>query len=526
MAEPNAIIPTIDRRLSPANVACACLFLIAAFLRLYRPELVSFTADEGIHGVGAASISVFESFPMVGLPSVGIRNSALFLYVLAIPNLIWFHPLSGVIFVALVNLAAMALAWRIGKRVFGPWPTLVGMTLLTFAPWGVLYARNMWPPSCVVILCLWTIDSALLWLNDGSPRRLCWTIVLAFVCPQMHFSGFCAPVWLTLVLLIGRRRISWTAIVAGIVLGFATWGPWIYWQHFINRWQDIVQLLRNAKGTTTLAATVTSACQWWGVLLGSNDFDYWFGFTPEQLPELFPNWLIVGNRWLGMLLVAVAVVSCVWFLMRGSREARLLVVWSIMPIGMLAVLRPAMHPHYVWVAFPIPFLLIGGGMGDLIGRIAVGGKRRLAVTICVLWLTTTAAFEVGSMKGWFEYVAADRPTGAGHFQLSLRQRFLAVGSIMEDWKTSNANGISGYFSGEQPAYGYVFHYYIVSGRLARRPIDESLTYWVDEDHDEPLGNGALATLRDWKGFPNPTVVKQWRVGSSRIFLVRKESLRP
>ena len=84
------------------RLALAVLLLMATGLRLWESDLVPVTADEGSHVGQAMFIAVagLADWPLAGLPSLGVRNSALFIYLVTLAEMVWWHPLSGVVLVA------------------------------------------------------------------------------------------------------------------------------------------------------------------------------------------------------------------------------------------------------------------------------------------------------------------------------------------------------------------------------------------------------------------------------------------
>ena len=481
------------------------LLLLAAAPRFYRMDLISITADEGVHGLAAMRIAVFLDWPMVGLPSVGIRNSAFFLYLLALPNFFFRHPLTGAVLVAGLNLAAVFLTYRLTNRLFGRRSAFIAGLLIACSPWMIMYARNMWPPSCLAPLCLVLIDVALRWLDEGGRGRLLAIVLLGFVIPQMHFSGFCAPLWIMAVLWSGRRRLAVGPVLAAVALGLVTWIPWIAFQHFENEWIDIRQMIGTAKGKHTTFETLSASLRTYAMLLGSDGFAYWFGVPPSDLPNLFPRWLVIANRAASAALSLTFLVSLVWGIARASdRAIRLLLLWAVLPIPMLALIRPDVHPHYLLVAYPIPFVLIGALLGRRADS-AAGSTWALVMGS----LLVIVGLELAFLAGWYRYVAADRPNGSGHFELSYRQRRAVAVAVLDD-SGDRWIQVVGAFNQRSPAYDFVYDYETMVRGQHRRPEDDAVRYWLDErEGDQP------PRFRGW------AVEKLWRIGPTRIFRIRR-----
>lgn len=501
------------------------LLLLAAVPRLLEIDLVSITADEGIHGLFAMNVALFRNPPIVGLPSVGIRNSALFIYLLSVPYFVVWQPLAGVVFVAGLNLVAVYLAYRLAREWFGAWAAIIATVLYATSPWAVLYARNMWPPSCVAVVALWVIRTALAWLERGAARHLLLLTLLAFVVPQVHFSGFSATLWVVAVLAAGRKRLSEApqrnALLLGILLGIVSWLPWIYFQVAINNWIDVQQALRTAKGNSTAAITAIKAVTYFAALLESGHFDYWFGVAPADLPEYFQPPLLTACSAAGVMLIGAWCAALVWAVLPpADRIRRLLALWTVLPILLLLVVRPNMHPHYVLVAFPLPFVLIGAMAGRWIEQ---RPRPLFAQCLAVVIITAIGLVHLSFLVGWLRFLENGRTSGAGHFELSYRQRRSTVDSLFTAIPMVVEAGIGGFFTGQNPAYFLVYNYEQIRQRLYRRGIDKEHIFWIDEERGAELNPGAFEALREWDHFAPCTVVKHWRVGPSRVFLLRRGS---
>jgi hypothetical protein len=496
---------TVDRLLVAVVVAFACL------LRLWDLPLVSITADEGLHGLFARFVSLFdfEKYSVVGLPSVGVRNSALFIYLLAIPNFVVRHPLSGAAFIALLQVAAIFLTYRYALHWFGRTTAVTASVLWTFSPWAVLYARNMWPPSALAPFVVILLVVGTRWYMEGDRRSLRWCVLLAFIIPQVHFSGFCAPVWIGLLVLgrvNGMTARDWGTILLWSLIGLLTWAPWIYWQHVENHWQDLAQIGNAAKGKSefSFAALFT----YFFDLLHTSGLNYWFRTPESELPLYFPVWLAPIRSLVGWGLIAVFF----WGVVVAAKSAvgRILLLWTTLPLVMLSVLRPLIHPHYEFLAYPVPYLIIGIGMESLLRDRTSRWAGFLALLIVVATFGMT-------LDGWRRYIAEGRLDGGDRYQLSYRQRVTAVRSVIADSHGTHID-IAGPFSGQQPAYVLPFDHEIERISKGRWPRDRSRVYWMDELRGNDLSQKAMNDLANvWPYLRDVRIEKFWKVGPTRIF---------
>jgi hypothetical protein len=329
----------------------------------------------------------------------------------------------------------------------------------------------------------------------------------------VHFSGFCAPVWIGCVLFAGNRWLrtgaSLCSLAAGALLGLATWGPWLHWQHYANQWNDLRQLQQAAKGKSEFS--FVALADYYQSMLHSGRLDYWFQTPTSELPEYFPTWLAPVCWTAAALTLAATALALRRSL--DSSPARLLLLWCALPVAMLLVLRPLVHPHYVLVAFPAPFLLIGAWAQ----RWACDRVRRIVLAAS---LTFVSAAHVLLMVGWHRYLDADRLTGRDRYQLSYRQRRAAAIAILDDAGQRQID-IAGPFSGQQPAYQYPYLFELNRRSGGRWGVDQTHRYWMDESPGDSFSDAEKDQLARFPPyFSVDAVEKQWRVGPSRIIKLR------
>ena len=98
-----------------SRAAVGALLALALGVRLYAAYHARFDRDEAAAWEVALGIARGEAFPAVG-PGLSRSDAgtpgALFFYLMALPHLIVPHPLAGGVFVALLNVGALALAVR------------------------------------------------------------------------------------------------------------------------------------------------------------------------------------------------------------------------------------------------------------------------------------------------------------------------------------------------------------------------------------------------------------------------------
>jgi len=136
------------------------IVVVAAWLRLRQLGLMEFKADEAL-AVRIGRDIIHGDFRTVGLTSsAGAKNPPLFVYLAALPLLVWDDPRSPTAFVAVSAVVAVALLYFVLRRRFGGLAALTAAALLATAPWAVLYGRKLWAQDflpVVTVGLLWSL---------------------------------------------------------------------------------------------------------------------------------------------------------------------------------------------------------------------------------------------------------------------------------------------------------------------------------------------------------------------------------
>jgi 4-amino-4-deoxy-L-arabinose transferase-like glycosyltransferase len=510
------------------------ILLLAAFLRLYRLELISVTNVTAFQELTASSALSFEGWdwPLAGPPTEDIRSSAFLPTAIALAGVIWRHPFSGIVVVVVLNLCAVALVYRLCARQFGLPVAGIATLLYASSPWGVLYARLLVPASCLAVFTVLLVHLSLCWLEEKGKVQLTMMVVLAFAIPQIHFSGICAPIWLMVVLYPCRKQLSKLSLVCGGLLTAMLWAPWIAFQQ-ITGWGELQtwvgQILQTpaAHGYAFLHSINHLQC-----LLHSSNFDYWFGESPSQWPDYFPAW----QRWsLGVsavVLLALLLGSVISVMTRtADRPVRLLLLWVVLPVLSGTLLRTGLSPENMLIAYPIPFVLVG--------VMTVHLQKMLPQRIRLLPLTAVLAIcmvNVGFLASCARLVANGQVTSSGRYELSYHQRLAAIQSVLEDAGTGSVR-LVGEFAGWNPAYAYVLSYSGANPATTLDPQNEMVCYWLDEQPPtDGLSEAAWKNQKErqinlsisqYLGTPPDWVIERyWYIEKSQVYRLRFMKKKP
>jgi hypothetical protein len=505
--------------------------LLAAFLRLYRLDLVSVSNDTAYQVLYAST--AWSDWPLAGADTDEVRSSAFLVSAIAVVDLIWWHPFSGVVVVVALNLCAIAILYRMCAGQFGRLAAGISTLLYASSPWSVLFARTLLPASCLALFSVWLIHLSLRWLEEKRNAQLTMMVLLALAMPQIHFSGMCAPVWLVLVLYRGRKHVSILSLVTGGMLGAAVWVPWIVFQQRagwseVKTWAGQIIQTPQVHGRALLA----SVNHLQG-MLHSGKLDYWFGESPSRWPAYFPAWLCWGLSVAAVLLVLLF-VSALWSINRKPDRRMLLLAWWVaLPVLCGALLRTGLSPENMLIAYPVPFVLVGA-MAVQLQEMLPRPLRFLPTSV----LIGVAALHVVFLGECARFVADGRTSSSGRYELSYRQRRSAIEAVLRD-ADGDPVRLIGPYSGWHPAYEYVLLYEPTNQSDMSEDPDELVRYWIDQESPDPELSESrwrnkkerqinlevaeyLHTPPDWE------IERHWSVEESQIYrlrFARKQPLR-
>src|SRR5258708_2781528 len=118
-------------------IALAAILILAAILRLGAPGVVEFKTDEANLSERALDLVRGRDLPLLGIDSsVGVPNSPVSIYILAIPFAISSNPLVAPQFIGLLNVIAVGLLYAIARRYYRPLAAIVAGLLFAISPSG------------------------------------------------------------------------------------------------------------------------------------------------------------------------------------------------------------------------------------------------------------------------------------------------------------------------------------------------------------------------------------------------------
>ncbi len=200
----------------------AAILLLAGLLRLGAPGTVEFKRDEAALSLLALDIASGRDLPLLGIgSSVGVPNSPLSAWVLAIPYALSHDPQVATAFVGLLNVAAVLGVYVLARRYYGPWAALVAGLTLAAGPWAVIYSRKLWAQDLLPSFAVAALAAGILgFLEKKRAGQLLFLPLLA-VAGQIHFAALVLLPAAALLVWFGRRRLTrwfWFSLPLALLL--------------------------------------------------------------------------------------------------------------------------------------------------------------------------------------------------------------------------------------------------------------------------------------------------------------------
>jgi 4-amino-4-deoxy-L-arabinose transferase-like glycosyltransferase len=310
------------RSLSTAGPLAAIL-AVAAFLRFWKLTAVGFNGDEAVYTGTAASLRgdhalsalfpVFRAHPLL--------FQALLSLVLRIHESDW----AARAFAAMIGVAAVAMTFLLGRRLYGRYAGLLGALLLAVMPYHVIVSRQV--------------------LLDGL-MTLCATAAL--YCLVRYLQGG-APGWLlagggTMGAAILSKETS-VVLLGGLYAFFAlTPGARMRVRHLL----PAAGLMLAEVAVWPLALRLSGQGQ-----TGQN-YLLWQMFRPPNHGAWF--YLTVLPSWVGPEVLAAAFGGLVWLRREATWRERLLLAWLAVPAGFFTVWPVKGFEYLLPVAPPLAIL--------------------------------------------------------------------------------------------------------------------------------------------------------------------------
>jgi hypothetical protein len=380
----------------PHLIVLGLILLLAAFLRLNRLDLIDFRFDQAYPLQYAQDIVRGYLWGVQPHGSVASHPAA-YLYVMALPYLVTRNFMTVVTYRVLLDVAAVGLTWLIGARYFNKRVGLIASLLFAVAPWGIQFARNMWPVPQPLFSAVLLIG-----LLEIVQRRNPWGWALSglgiALVAGAHLGGvYVLPVALV-AFVIGRKSFKLGPALLGL-LPIALVAAAYLIHDAVRGFENLHTYLGAVGGGARFSADVLQFTAWLsgGTGLGSltgQSSAAWVAGTPGWSPlldGLQVAWLAASGIW-----VAVRVAQ------RRNLSALIVLAWLAIPIALQLVSSRPVMLQYLPVLLPAPFLLMALALDNwltlvasssrAVKMVAAGAAAMLVCAITLGQVATTLRF--------------------------------------------------------------------------------------------------------------------------------------
>ncbi len=386
LAEPGRTWPSTLKR-APTWVALGVIFLAAAYLRLWGLEHSPAGGDQATLLNIALRWVTQQKFPLAAnKSSVGLMNPPLLEYLLALPLFVRRDMVWVARFVALLNLASVALTYSILRVTLGLRTALLATLLYAVNPWAVYYSRLIWNPTPIPLFSTLLLGS-LLAFSTGRQKRG-WRLALIFLwlaaAIQLHLASLALIPAVALLFWFFRRHLRLKPLLLGALLFVLTFTPFIVYE-WQTGFSDLADFRQATGGTveTNLASFAIGL-----TLAGEEGIWHTLGAAWAQwrAAAAWGEWLVAAVPWL--LLTGLLVAGGRLLRRRAEFRARclqpataaLVVVVTLWSVPLLFYVRHSayLQTYYFLYLYPLTFILLALPADAALAPLAAlsAGRRR------------------------------------------------------------------------------------------------------------------------------------------------------
>ena len=420
------------------------IILIAAFLRLYRFDLIDLRFDEASALRFALDIIDGHWLSMAPYSGSVANHPPVYLYTLALPYLLT-HDFSVVTaYRAMLDVLAVAVCWALCMRYFNGRVAVIATLLFATAPWAVYFSRNLGilqPPLFSAIL--------LFGLLEALQRRNPWGWAIAglglALSTGSHLSALYLVPIVAVAVLLGRRTLRPMPVLAGLLPLAALMMIYLGYdatQGFSNA--RAILGFGGAPATFSLDSLRIALWQSGGAHL-SDLTGGAYGMWVAQLPAM-----LNGVETLQIAVLASSIPLLAIICMRHVRcwnhapwiGLWLLLAWWCIPVLMQMRHSQPIQMHYLLPLYPAPFILMGLGIDRVLTYATrlrtLAWLRTATATLAAVTLGVIALWQCTTVVRFADFVE-QYDTSTSGYGLPVRSAWTAA----QHARQAAAEGVSG-----------------------------------------------------------------------------------
>ncbi len=221
--------------------ALLLVMLLAVVLRLYRIDYAQYRGDDDMIVLLALQVLRSGELLLHGMSSsLGVDNGSVSVYLLALPLALGADEVGATVFVAVLNILAVALTYIFVRSFFGQRTALITTLLFAVNPWAVVYSRRIWLNANIpffTLLFMWSLFSACRPQQPiGAYGRVSLTVMQVVqggalglslsALAQVHLSGMVHLVTAGAAVIVGRMWHAPRMLLTAVVTFAATFAPY------------------------------------------------------------------------------------------------------------------------------------------------------------------------------------------------------------------------------------------------------------------------------------------------------------
>src|SRR5262245_465273 len=351
------------------------ILAVGALLRLYRLDLTWFNLDQARDVAVASSIIAGKSVPLLG-PSIGNTQAflgPLYFYLIAIPYSFARDPIAGAYFIALSNIAAIALLYQFVKECFDPSIALRATALYAVFPLALISSRVLWNPGFLPLFTVLFMRALYGVIMKGHSRSFIVLLALLAILLQLHMTTVSLVAIALLAFLVFRPRVKLGHVLIGMALFLLLLSPYLFYE-LSHHFENTRAMLTFATFDQSLATPKAFPGVLQNVLLLF--LPAYLGFiVKDQWPAPFLEWscIVYGIE---ALLFGLGIALCFYELVRSGRQGRtdavmarrrtlLLLLWLAVPILVVSHKKTVIWWYYLDTLYPSQFIVVAIALSRL-----------------------------------------------------------------------------------------------------------------------------------------------------------------
>jgi 4-amino-4-deoxy-L-arabinose transferase-like glycosyltransferase len=387
---------------------------VATFMRFVEPGVLEFLHDEAYLSLLAQDMVSGKGVPLTGMPSsVGVPNSPVSVYIMALPYAVTDNPQIATLFIAALNVLCVGFLWLIAHRYFGRTTGLAAGLMYAVSPWAVLYSRKIWAQDFHTPFLLLAFLLGMLGFMEGKRWAQLLCLPVLFIGLQIHFAAWALLPVFALIIWVGRRNIRPLLFTMSLVLAALTLAPFAAGLSQTLAYDPArIQNALNRSGKSGLSLSAEAITIQARFITGW-DVKNWVAPENTDFPPDGTHWLVLG-------LAALVGIGDILFRPKHNFYGLCPLLWVVIPVLVFTPTWTPVYPHYFIAGIPMLCLLAGIGFNAVVEYGEPKLKPTSALVVLSLFLITQAGWWLNILR----YVdRTDTPNGFGtpmHVMLDVR----------------------------------------------------------------------------------------------------------